>query len=85
MVSRVADELLADTRGYHSRDWDSFIYVIYETTRVKPEVEWKNLLRECGIDDRISVIVISGEPLPKIAHARKNGRALKSKESLLAS
>jgi hypothetical protein len=27
-VSRIADEVLADTRGYESRQWDKFVYVI---------------------------------------------------------
>ena len=35
----IADEILADTRGYHSRDWKEFLYVIYETTRVRTEEE----------------------------------------------
>ena len=58
----VADEILADTRGYYSREWDRFIYVIYETTRIKPESEWKNLLTECNVQDN-EVVVISGIPI----------------------
>jgi hypothetical protein len=61
----VADEILADTRGYVSKDWDTFLYVIYETHRVKPEVEWRQLLRECEVGNNTDVIVISGEP-PKL-------------------
>ncbi len=36
-AKRVSDELLTDTRGYFSKDWDRFLYVVYETHRVKPE------------------------------------------------
>lgn len=60
----IADQILADTRGYHSRDWDTFIYVIYETRRIKPESEWNQLLTESGLADNTTAIVISGEPAP---------------------
>ena len=39
-VATIADEVLADTRGYTSRDWKRFLYVIYETNRFKPEKDW---------------------------------------------
>ena len=58
---RIADEILADTRGYSSKEWKSFIYVIYETKRIKPESQWRQLLRESGVESNTEVIVISGE------------------------
>lgn len=61
-AKRVADEVLADTRGYASKDWDHFVYVIYETHRVKAEAEWNALLRTCEIGANTRVVVISGEP-----------------------
>jgi len=61
-AKRVSDEILADISGYVSRDWDSFLFVIYETHRVIEERKWKEHLRECGIDRRVSIIVLSGEP-----------------------
>lgn len=60
----VADQLLADTRGYFSREWEKFIYVIYETTRITPESEWKELLSECNVENT-EIIVISGVPPKK--------------------
>jgi hypothetical protein len=60
-VGRITDELLADSRGYHSPDWSSVVYVIYETSRFKPEHEWRTMLRENGVDSRSSVIVLAGE------------------------
>jgi len=68
-VSRIADELLADTRGYISPEWSSFVYVIYETQRFKPESEWRHMLREAGVGGNTLVIVISGEPREKNALA----------------
>ncbi|HEX5758341.1 MAG TPA: hypothetical protein VF121_04045 [Thermoanaerobaculia bacterium] len=62
-AAQIADELLADSRGYTSREWTSFVYVIYETQRFRPESQWRQFLRDCGIDERTIVIVISGEPL----------------------
>jgi len=66
-AATIADEILADTRGYHSREWTSFVYVIYETARIRPESEWRQLLRACDIDQRTTVVVLSGEsPAPKV-------------------
>lgn len=61
-VKSIADEVLADTRGYTSRDWNHFIYVIYETNRFRPEKEWVQLLRESGIPENTNIVVLSGEP-----------------------
>ena len=74
-VGRITDELLADTRGYTSKDWDSFLYVIYETSRIKPESEWKQLLRDCGVGSNTDVVVIMGHP---VAAPRKMRRKRKS-------
>jgi hypothetical protein len=60
-AKRISDEVLADTRGYISREWSNFIYLIYETSRIKPESEWKNLLEECEIRGNTKIIVLSGE------------------------
>lgn len=62
-AKRVSDEVLADTRGYFSREWERFIYVIYETSRIKPESEWIQMLRECGVPSNTQVLVLSGEPI----------------------
>ncbi len=62
-AKRVCDEVLADTRGYLSIEWEKFIYVIYETLRVKPETEWIQLLKESGVQDSTQIIVLSGEPI----------------------
>lgn len=64
-AKRVADEVLADTRGYVSKDWDKFIYVIYETYRVKPEREWNQLMRASGVGENTKVVVLPGEPADK--------------------
>jgi len=60
-VKRVADEVLADTRGYVSKEWDKFVYVIYETKRLLPEIQWKELLRSSGVSENTQILVISGE------------------------
>jgi hypothetical protein len=56
-----ADQILADTRGYFSKEWKRFVYVVYETKRFKPEREWNNLLRESGVPSDTTVVVLSGE------------------------
>ena len=61
-AKRIADEILADSRGYISNEWNIFIYVIYETHRVKPEKEWNQLIASCKISGNSKVIVLHGEP-----------------------
>lgn len=63
-VKTIADQILADTRGYVSKEWHTFLYVIYETGRFRPEREWSQLLRDCEIPASTSVVVLSGEPRP---------------------
>lgn len=73
-VPLIADEILADTRGYTSKDWNHFLYVIYETNRFKPEREWNQLLIQSGISSNTRVIVLSGEPIK-----RKNKKIFRKK------
>lgn len=70
----IADQILADTRGYQAKGWDTFIYVIYETRRIKPESEWNQLLRDSDIGENTTVIVISGEPAPDEVSPVQRGR-----------
>ena len=60
-VGPIADEVLADTRGYTSKDWKHFVYVIYETNRFRREKEWVQLLRQSGVLENTTVVVLSGE------------------------
>jgi hypothetical protein len=66
-AKRVATELLTDTRGYVSKDWDTFVYVIYETTRVRPEHEWNAFLHAAAVGENSRAVVISGEPIPRVS------------------
>jgi hypothetical protein len=75
-VRRVADEVLADTRGYVSKEWDKYIYVVYETRRLKPEVQWKELLSLSGVSENAQIIVISGEE-PSSRRSKRVGTARK--------
>jgi hypothetical protein len=70
---RIAEEVLADTRGYVSKDWDQFVYAIYETKRIRPENHWVQLLRDSGVGDNTNAVVISGE------EPRHAGRGTRSK------
>jgi hypothetical protein len=62
-VPRVAEQILADTRGYKSRNWSHFIFLVYEVQRFKPEAEWNRLLSECESAAGTTVIVIRGTGL----------------------
>jgi hypothetical protein len=61
-VGPIADQLLADTRGYMSRDWERFLYVIYETNRFRTEADWNQFIKESGVPPNTTVVVLSGEP-----------------------
>jgi hypothetical protein len=67
-IGSIADQVLADTRGYLSKDWNRFLYVIYETNRFRTEKEWNQLLRQSGVLENTQIVVLSGEP---IAERRK--------------
>ena len=64
-IPTIADQILADTRGYVSKDWKTFLYVIYKTNRFKPENDWIELLRQSGVPENTTVVVLSGEPPAK--------------------
>lgn len=70
-VGPTADQILADTRGYSSDKWKSFLYVIYETERFKAETEWRQLLRECGNAENVTAIVLSGDSIKKQKRNKK--------------
>jgi hypothetical protein len=73
---RISDELLADTRGYVSKEWDKVIYVIYETKRVKPEKQWNQLLRSSDVGSNTSIVVIHGEqPATRRTNRLPKGRS----------
>ncbi len=76
---RIADEILADTRGYVSEEWTNFIYVIYETKRIKPEGQWRQLLRQSGLEANTEVMVISGEE-PRHSTKPKYAKAVRVSE-----
>jgi hypothetical protein len=61
-IGPIADQLLADTRGYISKDWSCFIYVIYETNRFRTEKDWNQLLLESGVPKNTIAVVLGGEP-----------------------
>jgi len=70
-VGAIADQLLADTRGYTSKNWKRFLYVIYETNRFRSESDWNQLMRDSGVPVNTTVVVLSGEPRKKKRPSRK--------------
>ncbi|MBU2009222.1 MAG: hypothetical protein KJ624_05215 [Chloroflexi bacterium] len=61
-VPAIVEEILADTRGYASKEWGRLIYVIYETNRFWTEKAWIQMLRESGVPENTTIVVLSGEP-----------------------
>jgi hypothetical protein len=83
-IGPVADQILADTRGYTSDMWKAFLYVIYETERFRPETEWRQLLRECGSADNVSAVVLSGATVLTQRRKRRRVSGWKMKNSTQA-
>jgi len=61
-VPIIADQILADTRGYNSKDWNRFLYVVYETSRFKSEKDWIQFLRQSDVPKNTSLVVLGGVP-----------------------
>ena len=75
----IADQILADTRGYTSKDWNRFLYVIYETNRFRTEKDWNLFLEQSGVPKNTTVVVLSGEPAPSSVKKEKKSTARKQK------
>ena len=61
-IPLIADQVLADTRGYVSKEWSRFIYLIYETNRFRSEKQWIQLMRQSEVPETTTIVVLSGEP-----------------------
>ena len=70
-IGPIADEVLADTRGYTSKDWARFLYVIYETNRFRTEKDWAQFLQESGVPNNTAIVVLGGEPYVQKKAIRK--------------
>lgn len=57
---RIIDEILADIGGYQSRDYDKFVFVIYETSRVIPVDEWIQAVEASKPRNPIKIVVLKG-------------------------
>lgn len=78
----IADQILADTRGYHSSEWTRFLYVIYETHRFRSEKDWNQLLTESGVSLATTAVVLTGEPRGRgRPHGAKNGKGAAQPQS----
>lgn len=73
-VATIADQILADTRGFVSKDWNAFVYVIYETERFRQESQWRELLAASGVEPSTVVVVMSGHAIGQSARKQPNRR-----------
>jgi len=58
----VYDTILTDVSGYQSSDYETIIFVIYETERYFPESDWKTTIKEIKAKMRLEVILLKGTP-----------------------
>ncbi len=81
-MKRVSDEILADTQGYSSRDWNSFIYLIYETRHFQPESKWQQQMITSGNPMNTKVVIICEEqPTSRRAKKASSARMIKGGSS----
>ena len=78
-IAAIADQVLADTRGYSSKEWARFLYVIYETNRFRTESEWNQLMRDSEVPSNTTVVVLSGEP--RMLEATPHNKQRKTKHA----
>ena len=65
-AKKVLDQVLADIGGYQCHAYDTFIFVIYETTRLFTEDEWSAAIATSKPRTRVEAITIRGvPPLPE--------------------
>lgn len=82
----IANEILADTRGYAESGWMQMVFVIYETKRFKTPYEWRQLLFSCGLKENIQLIVLHGEePSQKVHSSNANDASNTTATTTLAS
>ena len=92
----VYDTILTDVSGYQCSDYESIIFVIYETERYFPESDWKAAIKGIKAKMRLEVILLKGTPpqnedrktkkdneakLAKKAYKRKINKKLKKKKT----
>lgn len=83
-VKLIVDQILADTRGYTSKQYKNIIFIVYETTRFRREKEWNSLLSETGVSNTVQTIVLCGEPVGNkdIKTKKERSKKLSSKVDL---
>lgn len=69
-TASIADQILADTRGYHASEWGNIVFVIYETERFKTTHEWRSLLRQSGVSSAVQLVLLHGES-PRVEAAEE--------------
>ena len=57
---KILDQVFADILGYQSRDYDNYVFVLYETERVFPKADWDKMIESCKPRNRIECVVIRG-------------------------
>ncbi len=59
-AKRIVDELLADLGGYHGHEYKKYIFVIYETERIRTREEWNDLISASTPASPTSVVLLKG-------------------------
>ena len=87
-AKRVVDEILADIGGYQGEDYDTFVFVIYETQRFRRLTDWKDMVKRSNPPNQVEVILLKGikpeqddESLSAAHHSRIREAVTKAKES----
>ena len=70
---RILDEILADIGGYQTDDYERFVFVIYETSRLISSDEWTRAVEASKPRTPIKIVVLRGGSATKKFRKKKKG------------
>ena len=77
----IANQILADTRGYSGAGWSRIIFVIYETRRFRTVDEWRRLLIDSGVPESTQLILLHGEEPTRDGGSIQKGKQAPGKQA----
>jgi len=77
---RVIDQILADIGGFQDKDYQTFVFVIYETERFFTEDDWRAAIKKSNPPNDIEVVLLKGSPPADIDHAQLEAKAHEPEE-----
>lgn len=71
----VIEQILADIGGYQDKNYQTFVFVIYETERFFTEDDWRSAIKKSNPPNDIEVVLLKGSPPTNIDHTQLKAKA----------